>query len=62
MKVKIGSKIYDSEDVPICIMFDDQDLEDLKTIDDNNKFMVYYDNQFRNSEEIKNFINDWNFC
>lgn len=57
MKVKIGNKIFDSNEEPIMLILDDQDKENISNMSkEAHKFCSYPDTI--NVEDIKMFMKD----
>ena len=57
MKVKIGDKIYDPNDVPICIILTDQDKENISNMHpDKMKYISFPEGT--DPEEIKAWVNE----
>jgi hypothetical protein len=58
MKVKIGNKIYDSNDEPIMLILDDIDKKNINNMTkDSTKFISFPDKM--NVDEIKKWVNDF---
>lgn len=58
MKVKIGNKIYDSNDEPIMLIMDEIDKKNIKNMSkESTKFISFPDKM--NVEDIKKWANDF---
>lgn len=56
LKVKIGNKIYDSNDEPIMIILDKQDVEYISNMPTNNTKYCSYPETGYTEGEIKEFM------
>lgn len=57
MRVKIGDKIYDSNDEPIMIMVDEEEKHLISISGCQGKFCSYPDNDNYTPEMIREFMN-----
>lgn len=57
MKVKVGNKIYDSNDEPIMIILDDQDKENIAKMHKDKKKFISYPSKMK-VDEIRNWAKD----
>lgn len=57
MKVKIGDRIYDSNDEPIMLILSDIDKENIKNMhSDATKYCTYPDDEEYSVNKIKRFM------
>lgn len=55
MRVKIGSKIYDSHDEPIMIILEEYNKEDISNMADEARKYCEFPDEY-NEDEIKEFM------
>ncbi len=56
LKVKIGNKIYDSNDEPIMVILDKQDVEYISNMPKHNTKYCSYPETGYSEEEIREFM------
>jgi hypothetical protein len=59
MIVKLGSKFYDSNNMPIMIILSDQDKKNISNMsEDAHKYCSFPDNEKLTDDEIRNWMNE----
>ncbi len=62
MKVKIGDTYYDSKDIPVMVVLEPFDVDNLKEMfqdsPNNNKYMAFMGAHFKTSEDAQSWMAD----
>ena len=62
MKVKIGDTYYDSKDIPVMVVLESFDMDNLKEMfrasPDSNRYMAFMGAHFKTTEQAKSWMDD----
>ncbi len=62
MKVKIGDTYYDSKDIPVMVVLEPFDVDNLKEMfqqsPDSNRYMAFMGAHFKTQDEAKSWMDD----